>query len=61
VSDDPALPITEATAECENCGRLSADGLAVVHRMYLIPEEIRVEETERWCVSCRTQYPHEDA
>jgi hypothetical protein len=60
VPDDPAVPTTEATSECENCGRFD-DELTVVHRMYLVPEEIRVEEIERWCVSCRTQYPHEDA
>jgi hypothetical protein len=54
------VPMTEAARDCENCGRVD-DELTAVHRIYLVPEEIRVEDTERWCVSCRTQYPHEDA
>jgi hypothetical protein len=49
---------------CENCTRDDEDLLAV-HRVYVVPEtwdtegsETVVEETERWCVSCRSQYPH---
>jgi hypothetical protein len=60
VPDEPDVPTGRAALECENCGRPD-DDLTVVHRMYLIPEEIRVEEVERWCVSCRTQYPHDEA
>lgn len=39
-----------------------------MRRVYLVPESwdvsassSTVEEVERWCFSCRTQYPHEDA
>lgn len=50
---------------CENCAR-EDDDLVVVHRIYVVPESwdtaassTTVEETERWCFSCRSQYPHE--
>lgn len=53
--------------ECENCGREDAD-LAAVHRCYVVPEtwdqpgsSKTMPEVERWCFSCRTQYPHEPA
>jgi hypothetical protein len=50
-----------ADDECESCGRPDGD-LVEVHRVYLIPEPATVvEDTERWCVSCRSQYPHEPA
>jgi hypothetical protein len=45
---------------CANCGR-DDDDLSPVHRVYLHPEAITLTEVEWWCVSCRTQYPHEDA
>ncbi|HET9070302.1 MAG TPA: hypothetical protein VFN60_00190 [Acidimicrobiales bacterium] len=44
--------------DCANCGAPAGD-LAPVHRVYLLPERVRVDEVERWCLSCRTQYPHE--
>ena len=52
---------------CENCA-FPDEELALVRRVYLTPEtwdtkgsrEV-VEETELWCVSCRSQYPHEPA
>ncbi len=50
---------------CENC-TFPDEELALVHRVYVTPEdwdakaEIRViDDTELWCVSCRTQYPHQ--
>jgi hypothetical protein len=58
---------------CENCAR-EDDDLVVVRRLYVVPNEwsasdpaaedgpgsvTRVEETELWCFSCRSQYPHE--
>ena len=50
---------------CENCAR-EDDDLVVVHRLYVVPEAwdtpgsvTRVAESERWCFSCRSQYPHE--
>ena len=56
---------TEGT--CDNCGRDDAD-LAAVRRLYVQPETwdspgkvTTTEDVERWCFSCRTQYPHEDA
>lgn len=49
---------------CENCA-FPDEELALVRRVYVTPErwdapgsrEV-VEETELWCVSCRSQYPH---
>ncbi|MEA3078114.1 MAG: hypothetical protein QOF60_3022 [Actinomycetota bacterium] len=56
-----------AAGTCENCGR-DSDDLDRVKRMYVVPESWdtpgsakTVDEVERWCYSCRTQYPHEDA
>jgi hypothetical protein len=50
---------------CENCAR-EDDDLMLVHRLYVTPEAwdtpgstTRVDETELWCFSCRSQYPHE--
>jgi hypothetical protein len=45
---------------CGNCGR-DDDDLSPVHRVYLLPVVTTLDEVEWWCVSCRTQYPHEDA
>jgi hypothetical protein len=45
---------------CSNCGR-DDDDLSAVHRLYLLPEPSRLDEVEWWCVSCCTQYPHEEA
>ena len=52
---------------CENCNR-EDDDLAPVKRMYVTPEawdtpasSKTMDEVERWCYSCRTMYPHEDA
>ena len=45
---------------CDNCGTAD-DGLSPVHRAYLLPEPKVLDEVERWCVSCQTQYPHEPA
>jgi hypothetical protein len=50
---------------CENCA-FPDEELALVRRVYVTPEtwdaqgsrEV-VEETELWCVSCRSQYPHD--
>ena len=51
------------TADCENCGRPDRE-LVLVRRVYVTPEtwdtpasETVVDEVERWCVSCVTQYP----
>jgi hypothetical protein len=49
---------------CDNCAR-DDDDLVLVHRVYVTPEtwdeagsETEVAETERWCFSCRSMYPH---
>ncbi len=56
-----------AVADCENCGR-EDDELVVVRRLYVFPatedqpERVQVvDEPERWCVSCVSQYPCEPA
>ncbi len=50
---------------CENCA-FPDEELALVRRIYVTPESWDrpgshqvVEESELWCVSCRSQYPHE--
>ncbi|TMM17221.1 MAG: hypothetical protein E6G01_06640 [Actinobacteria bacterium] len=50
---------------CENCAG-EDDELVAVHRLYVVPESwdrpgstTKVEETELWCFSCRSLYPHE--
>ena len=52
---------------CENCGG-EDDELMPVHRVYVVPESwetpgssTTLDETELWCFSCRSQYPHEPA
>lgn len=52
---------------CENCAG-EDDELVAVHRLYVVPDSwdtpgstTRVEETELWCFSCRSLYPHEPA
>ncbi|HUP87370.1 MAG TPA: hypothetical protein VM143_17080 [Acidimicrobiales bacterium] len=49
---------------CENCAREDSE-VAPVKRMYVVPESwdqhgssTTMDEVERWCWSCRTQYPH---
>ena len=49
---------------CDNCAR-DDDELVRVRRVYVTPaswdtegSEIVVDETEWWCFSCRSQYPH---
>jgi hypothetical protein len=50
---------------CENCA-MPDEELVLVRRVYVTPEswdrpegEVRrVDETELWCVSCMSQYPH---
>jgi hypothetical protein len=56
---------------CENCARYETDeaNLVRVHRVYLEldewgeeePKATVVDEVERWCLSCRSIYPHEVA
>ncbi len=50
---------------CENCA-FPDEELALVRRVYVTPETWDrpashqvVDEPELWCVSCRSQYPHE--
>ena len=50
---------------CENCAFPDED-LVLVRRVYVTPETWEtsashqvVQEPELWCVSCRSQYPHE--
>jgi hypothetical protein len=50
---------------CENCA-FPDEELVLVRRIYLTPETWERsashqvgEEAELWCVSCRSQYPHE--
>ena len=52
---------------CDSCGRPDED-LAPVHRVYLETDDRgrlsgsrTLEETERWCLSCRAQYPNQPA
>ncbi|HUQ40493.1 MAG TPA: hypothetical protein VM030_10090 [Acidimicrobiales bacterium] len=52
---------------CDNCAR-DDDEVVAVHRVYVVPEawdtpgsSTTLEETEHWCFSCRTMYPHEPA
>jgi hypothetical protein len=52
---------------CESCGADDTE-LAPVHRKYVRTGawdreagERVLDEVERWCVPCRTQYPHEPA
>jgi hypothetical protein len=50
---------------CENCARADEE-LVLVRRVYVTPEAWDspdatarvVDETELWCVSCMSQYPH---
>lgn len=49
---------------CESCGGEDS-GLTAVHRMYITSAawdqaaDVRVlDDVERWCVACLTQYPH---
>lgn len=49
--------------ECDNCARPDRD-LVAVQRVYVTPEtwdtpaaEQVVDDVERWCVSCVSQYP----
>ena len=51
---------------CDSCG--SVERLTTVRRVYVTPESWDTEgkaevqaEVERWCFSCRTHYPHEEA
>jgi len=50
---------------CDSCGD-ERDDLVPVHRQYVTPEawdtQAKVEvvaEVERWCLVCRTHYPHQ--
>ncbi|HVV35068.1 MAG TPA: hypothetical protein VHC63_00580 [Acidimicrobiales bacterium] len=64
--DDASAPDFLA---CENCARYETHeaNLVSVHRVYLEldewgeeePKATVVEEVERWCMSCRSIYPHE--
>ena len=52
---------------CESCAR-EDDDLSLVRRVYVTPEtwdtpgsSKTVPDTELWCFSCRSQYPHEPA
>jgi hypothetical protein len=54
-----------AASTCTSCGDEATD-LETVHRIYLTwsddgapTGEQVVDEPERWCAVCRTQYPHE--
>ena len=50
---------------CENCA-MADEELVLVRRVYVTPESWDspdatarlVDETELWCVSCMSQYPH---
>jgi hypothetical protein len=53
------------TGTCESCGA-PADDLATVHRVYITPQDWDaeervevVEDVERWCFPCRSNYPHQ--
>jgi hypothetical protein len=60
-----AMTSTTRSGTCESCGA-PADDLAPVHRVYVTPaawdtdERVDVvDDVERWCFPCRSQYPHE--
>jgi len=53
------------TGTCESCGA-DADDLDAVHRVYVTAAAWDTEErvdvvdqVERWCFPCRSQYPHQ--
>ena len=52
--------------ECENCASPDTD-VAPVRRVYLHPDAdgddgfTVLDEVERWCFSCRSQYPNDPA
>ncbi|MHB8328988.1 MAG: hypothetical protein ACYDD6_05090 [Acidimicrobiales bacterium] len=57
----------EASGTCESCGA-TGDALVKVCRVYLdtdaqgrVTGSHTIDEPERWCVSCRSLYPHEPA
>ena len=61
------VPATPETGDlvCQNCASPD-DDLVLVRRVYVEPERWDapatasvVEEAELWCLSCRSQYPHE--
>lgn len=61
MSDDPSI------GPCEQCGR-DSDDLEHVYRVYVVPEAwdregsvTKEPEVERWCWSCRSQYPCDPA
>ena len=64
------VPHVADAPACENCARTEANeaDLTPVRRVYLEidewgehePKATVVEEIERWCLSCRSIYPHED-
>lgn len=52
---------------CESCGADESE-LVPVHRKYVTAgswdqeaDERVLDDIERWCFACRTQYPHEPA
>jgi hypothetical protein len=52
---------------CDSCGA-PGERLYAVHRRYVTPAEwdtpgrdVTLDETEHWCFSCCTHYPHEVA
>jgi len=60
---DVAVEVRDGT--CENCDRPDGE-LVAVHRMYVVPESWDtpgssnvVADTEWWCFSCRSMYPHQ--
>jgi hypothetical protein len=61
-------PSGETTSGCESCGAPEPEeALAVVRRVYLetdaegrVTGENVLAETERWCRSCRSLYPHKE-
>ena len=51
------------TSPCDSCGR--DEGLEPVRRLYVVPESwdtpgsvTESEDTEAWCFTCRSMYPH---
>jgi hypothetical protein len=62
-------PKSDGTDTCESCGATEpADSLVPVRRVYLqtddegrVVGETVVLEVERWCVSCRSLYPHQES
>jgi hypothetical protein len=64
-----ATPSDHGAGTCESCGATEPEeSLLAVHRVYLQTDdqgrvigESVVLDVERWCLSCRSLYPHKES